>query len=287
MRKLFLCALVLIALLPFLAAEAQILNPGFETWTSGSPANWFVNNVPPLYSPISQSTDVHSGSSSMKGSVVTFSTSTVAPLAYAGTSAAGFTASARYGSITGYFKFTQVSGDSFVVLVIMYKAKAAVGVGSYGRGPSVSSFTQFTVPIQYFSGVTPDTAWVEITIAPGSGQSDTHIGSSFTVDDIAYGAVTSVGNDVAVSPVSFELAQNYPNPFNPSTRIEYSVPQSGYVSLKVYDLLGNEVAALVNRELERGSYLAFWNATNASSGVYFYRLTSGAFSATKKLMLMR
>ena len=287
MKKLFLSAAVLGVLLPFLTAEAQILNPGFETWVSGNPDKWFVNNIPSFYVPITQSADVHGGSSSMKGSVVTSSTSTVEPIVCAGTSAEGFTAPARYGSITGYFKFTPVSGDSFVVLVIMYKAKTAVGAGSYGRGAAVSSFTQFTVPIQYFSSATPDTAWMEITIVPASDQSATHVGSSFTVDDIAYGAVTSVGIDVAGAPASFQLAQNYPNPFNPSTRIEYSVPKSGHVALKVYDLLGNEVATLVNGELERGSYSAVWNATNASSGVYFYRLTSGSFSATRKLMLLR
>ena len=287
MKKLFLCGLMVAAFVPFLAAEAQILNPGFETWVSGNPDKWLTNNVPGFYTPISQSTDVHAGSSSMKGSVVAYSTSTVAPLAYSGTSGAGFTAPARYGSITGYLKFTQVSGDSFVVLVMMLKGATMVGIGSYGRGPTVSSFTPFTVPIQYLSGVTPDTAWIEMTIVAGSGQSETHIGSAFTIDDVAYGAVTSVDNEVAGSPGSFELRQNYPNPFNPSTSIDYSVPQKGHATLKVYDLLGNEVATLVNGELERGSYSAVWNAANSSSGVYFYRLTSGSYSATRKLILMR
>jgi hypothetical protein len=85
----------------------------------------------------------------------------------------------------------------------------------------------------------------------------------------------------------FELGQNYPNPFNPTTKIDYSILKSGQVSLKVYDLLGREVATLFDGEQKVGQYTATFNGSNLASGVYFYRLQSGSNSISKKLVLMK
>ena len=85
----------------------------------------------------------------------------------------------------------------------------------------------------------------------------------------------------------FSLSQNYPNPFNPSTRINYTVPYNSFVKIKVYDILGNEIATLVNEEKSAGSYEVEFNALNLSSGVYFFQLNAGDFVATKKLILMK
>jgi hypothetical protein len=93
------------------------------------------------------------------------------------------------------------------------------------------------------------------------------------------------------APVEFSLSQNYPNPFNPSTKIAYSLQKAGMVSLKVYNLLGLEVATLVNGRQEAGSYAVPFGTGNGtvglSSGVYFYRLETGSFVSTKKLVLMK
>ena len=88
-------------------------------------------------------------------------------------------------------------------------------------------------------------------------------------------------------PHSFILEQNYPNPFNPSTTIKFSVPQALYVSIRIYDVLGNEITTLVNEELQTGSYLVEFDGSNLSSGVYFYTLRAGKFISTKKLVLMK
>jgi hypothetical protein len=88
-------------------------------------------------------------------------------------------------------------------------------------------------------------------------------------------------------PKNFELTQNYPNPFNPSTTIEYSIPKDAIVSLKIYDVLGKEVATLVNDQKSAGTYILNWNASNFSSGLYFYRLTAGEFTETKKMFLVK
>ena len=83
------------------------------------------------------------------------------------------------------------------------------------------------------------------------------------------------------------MSQNYPNPFNPSTKLKYSVPQTSRVQIKVYDVLGNEVATLVNEEKPAGVYEANWNAANLSSGVYFYQIKAGNYVETKKMILMK
>jgi len=85
----------------------------------------------------------------------------------------------------------------------------------------------------------------------------------------------------------FELSQNYPNPFNPTTKIDYSILKSGHVSLKVYNLLGEEVSTLYDGEQKVGHYTATFNGSNLASGVYFYRLQSGGNSIAKKLVLMK
>ncbi len=88
-------------------------------------------------------------------------------------------------------------------------------------------------------------------------------------------------------PTSYALDQNYPNPFNPSTKIKYSIPQQSFVSLKIYDILGNEVSTLVNENKSAGFYEASWNAANISSGIYFYTIKAGSFAETKKMMLIK
>ncbi len=91
----------------------------------------------------------------------------------------------------------------------------------------------------------------------------------------------------AGTPKTFALEQNYPNPFNPSTAISYQLPVAGNVSLKVFDMLGKEVATLVNARQDAGAYTVNFNANNLSSGVYFYRLQSGNFVQTRKMMLVK
>lgn len=88
-------------------------------------------------------------------------------------------------------------------------------------------------------------------------------------------------------PEKFNLSQNYPNPFNPVTRIDFDIPKKGFVSLRVYDLLGREVQSLVNEEKQAGSYTIDFEATDLTSGVYFYRLEADGFSNVKKMILIK
>jgi len=88
-------------------------------------------------------------------------------------------------------------------------------------------------------------------------------------------------------PDRFLLAQNYPNPFNPATKIEFQIRNRGFVTLKVFNILGNEVATLVSEELQPGTYSTSWDASNMPSGVYFSRLQSGNFVQSRKIVLMK
>lgn len=88
-------------------------------------------------------------------------------------------------------------------------------------------------------------------------------------------------------PSEFTLHQNYPNPFNPSTKIRYELPQSEKVTLKVYDIIGKEIATLVNKEKPAGSYEVNFNANKLASGIYYYTLTAGNFTQSKKMILMK
>ena len=88
-------------------------------------------------------------------------------------------------------------------------------------------------------------------------------------------------------PTLFHLFQNYPNPFNPSTTIKYQIPSTNRITLEVFDILGCEVATLVNEMKSPGTYTVQWVASGVASGVYFYRLKAGSFVQTRKLALIR
>lgn len=96
--------------------------------------------------------------------------------------------------------------------------------------------------------------------------------------------IEQTGNEI---PDKYSLSQNYPNPFNPVTLINFGVPESGYIKLTVFNALGKEVEVLVNKELKPGLYSADWDASAYPSGVYFYKLESGSFSETKKMVLIK
>jgi hypothetical protein len=88
-------------------------------------------------------------------------------------------------------------------------------------------------------------------------------------------------------PEYYYLGQNYPNPFNPTTQINYELPVSGLVTLKVFDILGREISILVNEEKSAGTYQVNFSSNGLSSGIYFYTLTSHNYSKTKKMVLLR
>jgi len=121
-----------------------------------------------------------------------------------------------------------------------------------------------------------------------NSESGTYFIDSIVTVNIFGDKATAIDVSRGTLPKTFELSQNYPNPFNPSTVIRYEVSVMSKVTLKVYDILGREIAVLVNEEKTAGTYEAIFNASNLSSGVYFYRLqTDNGFAETKKMVLLK
>lgn len=104
---------------------------------------------------------------------------------------------------------------------------------------------------------------------------------------VDFGHGRNPSNVLTVKPTSYSLAQNYPNPFNPTTTIRYSLPNDGLVQIKIYDLSGKEVMNLVNENKVAGNYEVKFNGANLSSGVYFYRINTGEFVQTKRMVLVK
>ena len=102
-----------------------------------------------------------------------------------------------------------------------------------------------------------------------------------------YNSVVGISNFNSQIPEKYSLSQNYPNPFNPVTNLEFGISKSGFVSLKVYDMLGKEIATLVNENLNPGTYKYNFDASDLTSGIYFYKLESDGFQETKRMLLIK
>ena len=118
--------------------------------------------------------------------------------------------------------------------------------------------------------------------------SDNTIESGFLVDALLRGSITGFGEDGETGvPLTYDLSQNYPNPFNPSTLIRFTIPERSLVSLKVYDVIGREVASLVDEERAPGVYEVRFDAKGLSTGAYFYRLIAGSYVRLRKLLILK
>jgi N-acetylneuraminic acid mutarotase len=177
--------------------------------------------------------------------------------------------------------------------VIGDKIYAIGGSQSYGTALSIVEVydpvndtweqkTDMPEPLCFFAGVVVNN---KIYVISGTSDWLRSDGAIWEYDP-ALDPTTGVEKELT-TPTEFILYQNYPNPFNPSTVISYQLAVGSRVTLKVYDILGNEVATLVNEEKAAGTYEVTWNAEGLSSGVYFYQLKAGEFTATKKLLLLR
>jgi hypothetical protein len=273
-------------------AFAQIPNAGFESWTGGNPDGWYATNV--LITTVTQTSTAHSGSTAARGEVMTFYTITLPPAIQTGQDGRGFAYSQRPGSITGYFQYFPAasSGDRFYVDAVLTKGgidNIPVAVGAVAISAATSSYTQFSATFVYQTSDIPDTCYIQISIVgPGTGpQSTPHAGSYYLLDDLAFSGSTDVENQSSLVPAAMNLEQNYPNPFNPSTTISYSLSKASYVKLSVYNVLGKELITLADGFQTAGNHSARFLASNMASGVYFYRLEAGGYTAMKQMLLIK
>ena len=186
-----------------------------------------------------------------------------------------------------------------VILISFTSSVAGNSVGLNWVTQSEMNNKGFTV--QRYSA--KDTSWKSIGFVPGNGTIN-HLEKYFFEDiklsvglynyrlqQIDYNgnlATFNLANNVTIgAPANFVVSQNYPNPSNPKCRIDYQIPSDGKVTIKVYDLLGREVVTLVDESKQAGYYTAEFDGTNLASGIYIYRIKTGTFSDTKKMVLVK
>jgi hypothetical protein len=264
----------------------EIPNPGFENWdgVTGEPIDWLTNNPPSGPSTVFQSLNSHSGMWSAALRVQSVGGFPLFPVLTAGADGMGIPVTQRYEALNGYYEFTPDTGDIFSVTVQMWSGGAQgslIGSGIFISSIDPGNWTQFSAPITYSQTGTPD--WCIITIAVITKG---NILTTAVVDDLSFGSANSV-EQINGLPEDFNLAQNYPNPFNPATKIQYSIPEASFVQLKVYDIIGNEVAILVNENQSAGTYRANFSGEGLSSGLYIAQLSTGNFVQTIKMSLLK
>ena len=278
--KKFTLVLCLIFLASSLRFAQDIPNAGFENWTNGEPDSWITTNSSVLSAfPVTQSSSSHSGSSAARLEVVNSGFGTpILPIMYG----ENILVNKQYGSLTGFYQYyPNEENAGMAVIVSMYKGANIVGGGESGTFSAASSYMQFSIPIEYSGSEIPDSAYIHISVG------SINAGTYALIDDLKWEETVGVDEVSNNIPEEFKLEQNYPNPFNPNTTIEYSIPEASFVQLKVYDVLGNEVATLVNEELSQGFYKAVFSDSNLASGLYIARIIADNYSQSIKMSLVK
>lgn len=271
----------------FSTASAQILNPSFEDWNTFDPVNWSSTDDDGSIDAITESSDAHDGSSSVRMGVVDLSGFGIPPYLFSiDDNGNYYTVSQKHGSLKGWYKFSPVGNDVMYIVVGMLDSdSSAIGAGAVTITNAITNWTEFNIPIFYTPG-SPNPVATLITIHISNGTGFANVGSFALIDQLSFTDPSAV-EQINGLPQDYNLSQNYPNPFNPSTKIEYSISEQSMVQLKVYDILGNEVASLVNEEQSAGTYRADFIANNLASGFYVAQLRAGNFSKTIKMSLMK
>ena len=185
--------------------------------------------------------------------------------------------------------------DAFVVHIANVDSGSNLDLFATGRAANA---------LVWYENILPDTTWPRYNInsflTAANHVTSYDIDNDTDMDVISAGwettasiiwyqnpTITDVKYQTNLIPKEYSLQQNYPNPFNSTTAIKYSLPQRSNVTLKVYDILGNELSTLVNEEKEQGVYIINFDANNLASGLYFYRIQAGSFIDTKKMILLK
>jgi len=276
----FICALALLS--PALM-EAQIPNAGFETWSSGNPTGWTVIFNIPGYLTVIQTATAHSGSSALQGTVVSvMGLGTLPPIIWS-----KFAVSQRYATVSGWYTFSAVGGDSLYAWLVMYKSNVPIGSVIFGNKTTRASYTQFNANIDYVTAGVPDSCQLYLGVLGSSAANDTpHVGSTFKLDDLSLSGTNGIAEQ-STQPFTYSLSQNFPNPFNPSTLIRYQVAAAGPVRLAVYDILGREVATLVDGIEQPGTHEVRFDGGGLASGIYLYKIQTAGFVQQRKMILQK
>lgn len=284
MKNLFLIILILFAISG--NSPGQLLNSSFEDWQEGEPVNWMSNDI--SGDMITQSSDAYEGNSSLILKPADLLGSGFPVFLFSSDAEGnGHPITQKYTSLKGYYKLSAAAEDVLWISVVITESDSTViGGGMIYLKEEKTNWTEFNIPILYDNlNGNPQMAYVTIALL------DTAIGSANVnsvafIDNFSLENTTSVDDGKIISD-NFLLDQNFPNPFNPSTKISWSTNVAGKQTLKIYNILGNEVATLVDEFKEAGSYSVEFNSKGLTSGIYFYTLSLGNKSQTKKMILLQ
>jgi hypothetical protein len=190
-------------------------------------------------------------------------------------------------ALHGFYKYIPIGEDLFVASIQTYLNNNLIGEGILNSNQLVSGYTEFIINIEYTTNDIPDVALIKFTIDSSLSSNKLHQGSKWYIDYLFFGPLSDVEDEQTDIPNTFYLNQNYPNPFNPSTKISWQSPLGSWQTLKVFDVLGNEVATLVDEYKPARRYEVEFNAAALPSGVYFYQLKAGNYIETKKMILIK
>ena len=264
---------------------AQIPNEGFEQWSGSNPVNWVSGNVEG-FTFVTPSGNPLSGQFAARLETKAILNNLVPAVLSAGADGEGFPASQRHGQLSFYYKFSKTVSTAYLYVSVGFKkGEEGIGAGVLAINTPADSYTPVTIPVTYINNEIPDLAVILIQVTD-QNLNPAASGSYAEIDDLSFSILTDV-NDEETAVNDFSLEQNYPNPFNPSTRINYQIAKDDFVTLKLYDIIGNEIATLVNNQQPAGKYSVDFNAANLPSGVYLYRLQTGDFVQTRKMTLVK
>src|SRR5574338_1717231 len=277
--------ILVISIVSISTLNAQIPNSGFENWIDDiTPQEWGTNNFPSVWTTVSRTSTAHSGSFAAKLEITNFNGGHMFPVL-----STTFQVNQTYTSINGYYQFHPTNSEVVFAIFAFFFKDGLSASGVFEIETASESYSSFNMFIEGSNEVA-DSVMLQIQILSES-TTDPGIGSYALIDQLSFGQTTDVENSEQL-PLSFNLEQNYPNPFNPNTKISWQSPVSGWQTLKVYDILGNEVATLVDEYRNAGNYEIDFNslktvhATSLPSGIYFYRLQAGDYVETKKMILL-
>lgn len=283
MKRYYLLFLLPFVLVTTASAQNFLKNPGFEDWGSdGLPSFWTSST-----NSCQKSTVTHSGSGAVKlvNSQI-FGTSIMGAISQDSIRVSGSTF-----SVKGWYQLHPDGGDGLAIFIWIYGQGEYAGLTGANVLDIVGTkdvWTAFALGAVMTPGTTGDSAAVDFWIMPDSASDSWHPGTYVLLDDIVLdNTVTGVTRDEFTSPSNFSLSQNYPNPFNPSTQIEFTVPTRSHVTLKVYNIMGQEVKALIDQDLQAGRYKTDFDGSSLPSGTYLYRIQAGTFSKTSKMTLLK
>jgi hypothetical protein len=287
--KLSILSLILCFLAVIIASATDpIPNAGFENWSGGNPVGWVTSNEPgtdPIIN-INQSNESHNGSSSAKGIIINYHELMVPCALSIGVINPAIPISSKPGSVHGWYKFTSNGGDILQIATGFKKGDNLIGYGIFRETASKTGFTEFNISTIYIPGNDiPDSASITINIVTDEGT--LHENSSFIIDDLSFGAASDGVNDEFNTIYGFALNQNFPNPCKQLTQIDYGLPTSSFVTIKLYNIFSEEVMTLVSKDETEGKHNVTFDASNLASGNYLYTIQAGSNTLTKIMTVLK